>query len=88
MWPFSKQIAPDAPAPRTWTLRKSHGLIERSTILAEMAFSDFANDRFGMTERAAFRIAEALETYAKLDATTGISDHQSGAAEQQEVIVP
>lgn len=32
-----------------------------------MALADFANDRFGMTERAAFRIADAMAKYAQLD---------------------
>lgn len=52
---------------RKWELRADQLLPERAKILAEIAFSDFANDRGGMTERAAFRIAEALAKYDDLD---------------------
>lgn len=52
---------------RTWELKASDSLTTRAKILAELALSDFVNDRHGLTERAAFRIAEALEHYVDLD---------------------
>ena len=42
-------------------------LRQRAKILAEIALADFANDRGGMVERAAYRIADALSKYDDLD---------------------
>lgn len=69
-WLQKERPAPVPAPPRTrhWDLDARHTTTERARILAEIAFADFANDRGGMTERAAFRIAEALEKYDALDA--------------------
>lgn len=53
---------------RRWTLCQADTTAERARKLAEMAFADFANDRLGMTAKAALRIANALEHYARMDA--------------------
>ena len=53
---------------KSWTIQAAHTPTQRARLLAELALADFANDRFGMTERVAFRIAEALEKYAMADA--------------------
>lgn len=39
----------------------------RAWKLAQLAFADFANDRDGMTDRAAWRIVQALEKYKEFD---------------------
>lgn len=54
----------------SWELRADHTLPERARVLAEMALADFVNDRLGMVDRAAFRIADALAKYEKLDVST------------------
>lgn len=53
---------------RTFTFEATDSLTKRAQKLAQLAFADFANDRHGMSERAAFRIAQALEYYANADA--------------------
>jgi hypothetical protein len=55
-------------AERTWELKAEHLPPQRAKILAEIALSDFANDRGGMVERAAHRIADAIAKYDDLDA--------------------
>jgi hypothetical protein len=53
---------------KSWTIEATHTPTQRARLLAELALADFANDRFGMTDRVAFRIAEALEKYQAADA--------------------
>jgi len=52
---------------RTWTLYAADPTTHRAMVFAELALMDFANDRFGLTERAALRIAEVMDKYHALD---------------------
>ena len=71
-WPWqNREAEPKQSVRLSWELLASHTLHERAKIIAEIAFADLANDRFGMTERAAFRIADALEKYNLADSEIG-----------------
>lgn len=48
-------------------LLASHTRMERAMMLARLSLADFVNDRHGLTEKVAYRIADALEKYEILD---------------------
>lgn len=48
-------------------LFENDSLSTRALKLAQLAFAEFVNDRNGMTDRAAWRIVQALEKYQDFD---------------------